>query len=49
MRYLVGFAFALVFVASPLSVSAQDSEEVTTAEPNAEEPPPSSEPARLVF
>jgi hypothetical protein len=45
MRYLVGSVFVLTLVASPLSVSAQDAEEATTAEPSAEEPAPPSEPA----
>jgi hypothetical protein len=45
MRYLVGFVLAMALAVSPLIVSAQDAEEATTVEPNAEEPAPSSEPA----
>jgi hypothetical protein len=45
MRYLVGFVFVLALVASPHNVNAQAVEEVTTSEPNAEEPAPSLEPA----
>ena len=45
MRYLFGFLCVCALVALPLSVGAQDAEEGATAEPNLQEPTPSSEPA----
>ena len=45
MRYLVGLVLAVALMASPLSVSAQQTEEGTTPEPSAGEPAPTSEPA----
>jgi len=45
MRWLVGFVFVLTLAVLPLSASAQDAEEGTTAEPGPQEPPLPSEPA----
>jgi hypothetical protein len=46
MKYVVGFVFVAVLVASPLRVSAQAGEEGASAEPNAEQPPQPTEPTR---
>ena len=45
MRGLVGCVCVLALLASPLGVSAQDTEAGTTSEPNLQEPAPSSEAA----
>ena len=45
MRYLVGCVCVLALLASPLSASAQDTEEGATSESNLQEPAPSTESA----
>ena len=46
MRYLVGFACVVALAISPLSATAQAGEDAASAEPKAEAPVLSSEPAR---